>query len=489
MNLSAVKNKCLTLACLLMISWHCNNAFAQTIKYSREEAYIDNPDNLQLVANIAGNHHLLSFSHNESPQIFIYNAELELITKAKLPFKFPEKSATSIIPFDKFYYISIHPRFSQEYLFWKIDAGGNATDLSIAFNRLLRSQSANLKVNFQLIPNQNQLWMVYHTALDDPEKSTVVMLQTDSLLNMVFAHKVQYDFKMNEEKLQHEVLIFGRYLLVLKTLESGTSLQLMKVNLATGYTITNNFHSSGYLYSQPSFSFNIIDSSITIAAMLTEPTVNTYSARQFVFVSRLNKILIEQAPFTLLKTQFRKDAGTNFMLVDGASKWMRFKKGWVFNDNSFSEGNMTVYRDISASNSYDETADINNLLTKLTPPRQSSSDDLQGVRFSLLNKDFKIVNDSLISNTKDSYTIKPNQLAWFGIKNKEYLFVSQEFSRRKTGLLMVNTGNNQQLVYNYVKVYEKFNYLLSKARPIASEGIIVPYLHKREAGLLKISVE
>ena len=192
---------------LILLLFFPGTVSAQTVKYSRQEAYINNPDNLQLAAIIAGNHHLLSFSRNEDPEIFIYNAALELINKKRLPFKFPEKAAVNIIPFDDFYYCSIHPRFSQDYLFYKVDGAGNITDMSVSFKKLLRSQSANLKVNFQLIPNQHQLWMVYHTALDDPEKSTVVMVQTDSLLNVVFAHKVQYDFKMSEEKLQHEVLI------------------------------------------------------------------------------------------------------------------------------------------------------------------------------------------------------------------------------------------------------------------------------------------
>jgi hypothetical protein len=481
--------KCLSVISILLLLGDTGMVAAQTVRYSREEAYINNPDDLQLAANIAGNHHLLSFSHNEEPEIFIYNGMLELIAKKTLQFKFPEKAAISIIPFDDFYYCSVHPRFSQEYLFYKIDGAGNITDMSVPFKKLLHSQSANLKVNFQLIPNKRELWMVYHTALDDPEKSTVVMVRTDSLLNVVFAHKVQYDFKMTEEKLQHEVLIFGRYLLVLKTLESGSSLQLMKVNLATGYTITNTFHSPGYLYSQPSFSFNIADSSTTVAAMIAEPFSNTYSGKQFIFISRMNKILIEQTPSIVLKTQFKKNASTNFVLIDGASKWMRFKKGSV-QTSDYIETPITVYRPLTSAEAIEQNAEMDNLISKLTPARQSTStEDLQGVRFSLLDKDFKITSDSLISNTKNSYTLKANQFTRFTVNNKEYVLVGQQFSTRKNGLLLVNANASGQLVYNYVKAYEKFSYLLAKSRNIDPEGIIVPYLHKREAGLLKISLQ
>src|SRR5205085_269996 len=102
--------------------------------------------------------------------------------------------------------------------------------------------------------------------------------------------------------------------------------------------------------------FNIADSSITVAAMVTEPLASNYSARQFVFVSRMNKILIEQTPSAILKTQFRKNASTNFVLVDGTSKWMCFKKGYV-QSNNFSETPITVYRPLTSSEAIEQNAE------------------------------------------------------------------------------------------------------------------------------------
>src|SRR4051812_28400221 len=97
-------SKYLIVVCSLLLIQNVNTTAAQMVKYSREEVYINNPDDLQLVANIAGNHHMLSFSHNEDPEIFIYNAALEFVAKKTLPFKFPEKAAINIIPFNDFYY-------------------------------------------------------------------------------------------------------------------------------------------------------------------------------------------------------------------------------------------------------------------------------------------------------------------------------------------------------------------------------------------------
>ncbi|MGG9963070.1 hypothetical protein [Ferruginibacter sp. SUN106] len=467
-----------------------NNAIAQTIAYSKGgNMYINNPDYFQLVANIAGNHHLLSFSHNEKPEISIYNAKLEFVQKTNMPFTFPDNAELRIVPFDSFYYVFIRPHFTKQYLFWKVDGNGNCTDMSDAFQKLLQSQSDNIKLGFQLIPNQGQLWMLYHTAIDDVEKSTLVMLQADSLLNVSFIHKVSYDFKRYEEKLQQEILIFGRYLFVLKTLESGTSLELMKVNLATGFTIRNNFHSSGYLYAQPYVDFNTTDSTVTVSALLIDPDLN-YRAKQFVFVSRLNKILVEQAPFAILKSQFRKKANTNFILVDGGSKWMNFAKWQQRSPAAFNDDRITVYKDYTMSATANQDLyDIDNQLTKITQGNNVSYSDEMGVRFSLLNKDFKIISDSLMPNNKDRYTIFPGQFTRFKVDSREYLMVAHQFFNRKKGLLLVTSNDTQGLGYNYLRVNERYNYMLSKSRVIPEQGIIMPYLYKREAGLIKIGIK
>ena len=238
MQLQTTKKK---LFLFIYIVLQCSASYieAKTIRYSRDNIYINNPDDLQLVANISGRHHLISFSKNEKPELHIFNAQLDLINTIKLPFTFPEFAELRIIPFNTYYYVSIHPRLTKEYLFWKVDGDGNAIDLSGTFQKLLQSQSANVKLGYQFIPYHNQFWMVYHTDIDNFEKNTIVMVQTDSLLNLVFAHKVSYDFKREEEKLQQEVLVFDKHLYVLKTQKSGTSLEVMKVNLATGFAIHN----------------------------------------------------------------------------------------------------------------------------------------------------------------------------------------------------------------------------------------------------------
>lgn len=491
MKLSALKKSLFTFVWLLMIICCINPAAAQKLHYSRENVFIGNPQHLQLVANIGGNHHLLILNDNEDPEVFIFNSALELEKKVRLNFKFPERSVVNVIPFGNFYYLYIRPALSQKHLLWKIDGDGNCTDYTPFFQNLLVSQSRNIKLGFQLISYQDRLWMVYHTDLEDNEKNTVVMVQTDSLLNVLFTNRVIYDFKRDEEKLQKEVLIFGKYLLALKTVRSGTSLELMKINLATGLSFTNTFSSSGYFYSQTALSIKSEDSSVTVSALLTEPRAKA-NLKQFVFISRLNKNLFEEVPFKILKSQFKKNTGTNFLYVNGQSEWVRFRIRGEQRNNAVVSNDVSLYQDLTMpGNNADAINDVNRILQKTEMNHLSVQpwDAFQGVRFSLLDKGLEIISDSLVANTKDYYTIKADQFIRFAVNNKEYMLLGQQFVNKNKGLLMVNANEQQQLIYTNLSVNSRNDYLLSKSQTIAHQGIIIPYRHKLEAGLIKITME
>lgn len=464
---------------------------AQVIRYCGENAQLIAPDDVQVVPNISGNYHLLGFTRNEKPRVFIYNSKLDLENEIALPFIYPERTAYRIIPFPNYYYISLYSSLTRKYQFFKIDKNGNCTDFTTAFIKLLASQTGNIKLGFQLIPHEESLWMIYNTALENINKRTVVMVQTDSLLNIVFSHKVQYDFKRDEEKLMQEIIVFGRYIIVLKSMQSGSALELMKVNLSTGYTIRNNFRSSGYIYSQAGFTYNQDDTTVTISSLLTEPGFS-YNPKQYVFISRLNKILIEKTPFALLKTQFRKNTNTNFLLIDNNSRWIRFKKGRGNMASSVTQNNpVTVFEDqiYKTGNNPDESA-MNRMIANLDAGTSINTySDEVGVRFSLLNPALQITTDSLIKNTKDWYTVKADNYTRFEMDKKECLLVAQQFFNRKNGLMLVNADDENHLNYKYLKVNEKYNYLLPKAKVIQGQGVLVPYVRRREIGFITITAK
>ncbi|MFN8251863.1 MAG: hypothetical protein U0V75_08260 [Ferruginibacter sp.] len=481
-------NKCFLIACFMLLL--AGKSSAQVVQYCRENVSLVSPDDLQLIPGIGGNYHLLSLTRNEYPELYIYNDRMALYKALELPFKFSDRSRVNIIPLKNYYYIYIYTINKREHQFWKVDAVGNCTDQSVAFRKLISAQSGNLKLGFQLIPYHDELWMVYHTAMDNMEKNTVVMVQTDSLLNTRFAHKVEYDFKRDEERLVQEALVFNRYLIVLKSQQSGSALEVMKVNLATGYTIRNTFRSSGYIYSQAGFNFNEDDTTITITSMLTEP-IFSYKAKQYVFVSRLDRILKETTPLNILKTQFRKNTNANFLLVNGTSRWIRLKKRRYVSSSPVMQNNpVSVYQDMFNADASQNNASINSLLAKMDAENNTVSySDEVGVRFSLLNTSLDITSDTLVKNTKDSYTVKDDQSARFELGGKEYLLVAQQFFRRKNGLLLVSADDNNQLRYDFLRVNEKNKYIVTKSKNIPGEGIVIPYVRKREVGFIKIALK
>jgi hypothetical protein len=116
-------------------------------------------------------------------------------------------------------------------------------------------------------------------------------------------------------------------------------------------------------------------------------------------------------------------------------------------------------------------------------------DPQEGVRFSLLDQDLKIISDSLVRNTKDSYTLKASPYKRFEVNNKQYMLVGQQFVKNSRGLLMINGNEKQQLTYTDLRVVDRNDYLLSKSQVVPGEGIIIPYIRKLEAGLVKVTME
>ena len=476
MIVKCIKTKLFTFVCCLVLVLCCNKTEAQLLKYSRQNIFIGNPDDVQLVANVAGMHHLLSFNTGEYITLFIFNQHLEFKKKLATPFKIPENATVKTIVFADFYYLSIYARQEKKYSFWKVDAVGNCTDQTFAFEKLLATQLQHIEFGFGLTENKNQLCLTYHTYIPKLEKNVLTRVLADSLLRITHTTKLMYEFKENGEKLLQEEFLSEKYLLVLKSMHGGTALKLMKVDIATGLTVSNEFSSSGYHFSQPEFTYSEEDSTITVSSLLVE-SYKQYSKKKYVFVSRLNSMLVETVPFILLKTQFRKNTGTNFVLVNEKTGWVGLKASWGHSYNTLPDNWPALYG-----------AGPMPPVTR-SPGRNAdyAEEQLQGIRFSQLDKNLRITSDSLVNNNRDSYTLKPGQFTHFGTKNRDYLVVAQQFFTKSKGLLMISANDEQRLSYTQLPVVNHYDYLLHKARVMQQQAIIIPYLYKLEAGLIKIT--
>jgi len=132
-----VKKAIRFIACHCMLIFFISKTSAQTVQYSRENVFVNQPDDLQLVANIAGNHHMLCFNKSEEPALFVFSGELKFKQKISVPYKLSEKAGIRIIPFKDFYYLFVFPRTGQENAVFKISGNGNVTDFSASFQKPL----------------------------------------------------------------------------------------------------------------------------------------------------------------------------------------------------------------------------------------------------------------------------------------------------------------------------------------------------------------
>ncbi len=457
------------------------------ISYSRQTAYLELSDKIEFVADVNGRHHLLSFAKDEKPLLFIFDNRLELTQSITLPFTLPERSDIRIVPFAHYYLICISSWYSTQYMVWKVDGAGNSTNLSEAFEKLLQLQQLKPRQEFQLTHTDKGLLFWYHTNPENTLQQTLVLLQADSALQPLSIRTVRYDFKRDEEHLKQEVFVSPRQLLVVKTNRSNSALELMKVDLSTSKAIKNVFYSQGFLYSQPSVNYDRTDSSFTVTAMLSD--IGRFSSNSYIFLCRLSSELAEQTPVTILKKQFAKSVSTNFILVNHATQWIRFSSRYRSSDNA-NLGNISLYQDYIH---FDTNRNkLPYAIRPVTTTMESSTnwdDQDPGIRFTLLHKNFTAANERRVANTKDAYTIRPEQYTRFALNGKEYMMVGQQFRRKMNGLLLVAPGTDTKLVFTDVRVNERRQYVVSKTKVIAPNCIIMPYLHKREAGLMKIVFE
>lgn len=484
--------------CQLFFTGIATKSEAQTIKYSSENVFVGNPDKLFFIG-IGDNYHLISFIGEDKPSISIFNKDLQLRGKAIIPFRFPDKSSVRIISLKKFYYVLIYTSYNPRYILWRVDANGNVNDMTDVFREFISSKFRGSRSRFELVVNQDQLYMLYHSYLADVRKNQTTILQLDSLFNVVYTNKVMYKLDRGDAIQQEKLL--GDDLVILKTGRQGTSLVLLKVNLKTGYTINNTFYSSGYPYTQSGFNYNNTDSTFTVYSLLKEPRALS-NVKRLVFVSRMNNFLIEERPFALLKSQFEKNTGINFLQVAG-DQWIRLRTEQEQGTNYTYYTNYpnytydfysNTYRNPTYNNTTDPLSPNYNNISLVTLPQQRSvtrsvaGNSKPAVRFSLLDKDLSKTSDSLMANNKNAHTVQPDNTVSFSANNKSYMLIGQRFYKKSNGLLMVNSNDANNLVYTDIRVNNRNEYLLLQSK-IIPHGVIIPYTHRREAGLVKISVE
>ena len=463
--MSLQANRFFGLCVLICLLWR--QAPAQHIEYSRQNVFVENPDKVILAGSIAHTHHLLTFTNNSRPYIYIFGEDLELKKKVRAPFKYPEKSEVTLIALDTIYYLLIRTYYNPSFLLWKVDRDGNVLDLTQAFEKLVPLQMQN-RGRFQLIPVKNTLFLMLQSPFRNNDQT--MLLTLDAALNIVYTSKVNLDMNPGDIVLQHR-LLHEKELVILKTGHGGSVLQFYRINLLTG-DIVNFSYSSTYEYTNVNFSYDASDSSYTIYAVLRQPGAGLEGNR-YVFVTKLDHSLAEITPFAILRNQFMQNAYRNFIMA--GNRWI-----------TLSSGRSLIVRD-RVPTFMDTITGVSFRQNQLSQAYRYFSEETKlPVRFSLVDPHFKLSKDTLFPNNKNSYTLLSDMSATFTSGNQEYLLLRQRFFKKTNGLLMCQ-ADNRELIFTDVRVNDRNDYSLRDSKRL-QDGILILYRHKREAGLVKISM-
>jgi hypothetical protein len=456
---------------------------AQKIQYSRQTFQTPYADAMQLVANVSGYHHVVCFSSGKKPSIYIFDTQLQLQEQKEVDFKLTQNCDIRILKFSDFYLLYIHATGNTKHDLFRIDAQGNVNSLSKQFQQVVENELNKSNSTLQLVNQNEQLSIITHTYYDAIKKLGSSVVQLDSELKPVINRKVLYDFDKITESLQQSVLC-GNNLLVLKLSrddENGSSLHMIKLDFTTGQILTNSFNSSSHLYTSPSFSFNPKDSSILVHSIIRE-AIGSVRVQRNVFLCRLNYSLQQLSPVCLLPAQFRNNIATNYLLPEGAGLWLNMNNSIRLGRNSRAT---TLENFVTGDPSTLNIGRMNDI------PSAYFTDYNQptGVRFSVLDERLKIVKDSLIANDQRVLDVQPRPFAQFSSKNKNYLILVQNFSSDRRGLLMLSKTASGELHTEDIRVFDKYQYLLSQSQAVGDSYFILPYTHKKEIGLVKITPE
>lgn len=453
---------------------------AQKIQYSRETFRPPFADAIQTVANVEGFHHLLFFTVGKKPQLYVFNPQLQLHAKQEIDLKLKENFDVQVLRFSNFYLLYLHVPGTGSHRFFRIHAEGEVEDASAFFSNPVDTAWNRSTASFQLFNAGNRLCLLSHRYYDGLREvgSQIVSFSADFQSNTTT--NTFFKFDKNTDGLQ-QIMFWGKDLYVLKTSrddEKGQQLHVMKVDTASGEGLVTSFASGSNAYVSPEMIYSEADSSVLVYALLRESS-GAGRGQRTVFISQLNHQLQENVPVTLLRSQFRGNAAASFLLSNTQQPfWItmvtapRIRQVYgrtatsIFSNDSRSP-NINVGRGYFS----ESTIDYN----------QPSA-----VRFTLLNKNFKPLKDSLVANGGSFYDIQPRPFAKFQVKGKAYLVLIENFSTKKRGLFMASNGANNELAMVSLPVYDRYEYLLPQLQPVAN-GFVVPYRDKSDMGLLKIT--
>jgi hypothetical protein len=452
------------------------------MQYSKGSFKYPGGGTLKLLANVNGYHHLIYFGYTKKPVVYVFNNQLQLLGTKEINIAIPEYCDIRLLHLKDHYVLYTHSTKPSVHRLVKINRDGIATDISNLLNKPADSLWNRSKATFQLFNQNDSLYLIAHTYLDQPKKiKTTIVKPTIEPAASVFS-QVSFPFNFEFDELK-EVTLLKNQLLTVKTSrdEDGKNiLSIIKTDVATGNQFLNQFESGKYVYHNPTLRYNTIDSTVFVYSLLRTP-FGYSGARPEVFMARLDNSLTELSPVRTLPNVFHSNAASAFLVEK------QYTLGWMcfsYDQRAFGRGSR-IPSDHQFSPYIDETRRFtdNNY-----NPFVYNENMPTAVSMTLLNKDLGRKKDSIVKNNGNYYKIHPQPFAHFVLQNRAYLLLTEELVARKKGLLLVSQAENDAFNIQPLKVYDQFNFLLTLVQPAGDNSFIVPFTNKNEMGLLKVTL-
>ena len=276
----------------------------------------------------------------------------------------------------------------------------------------------------------------------------------------------------------------GNTLLALKTyrdLEHGNSLALVKVNVPSGEVTTTSFASGQLVYSNTAVQFNEADTTFLLYSVLRE-AVTTSRFQRRILVAQMDSGLQVKKPLTMLQLPFRSNVAAGFLLINGVQpQWLQVQS--FFRVRAFGGR----FPSPSLSNPYDPWNLRNYPVQPYGYESQIERNMPSAVHFAVVNNDFTGMKDSVAENRGSFYEVQPRPYGQFTLRKKAYLLMIENFSTKRHGLILFS-GYETGLSTTNLPVFDRYDYMLPQVRA-EKNYFILPYAHKREIGLIKITLD
>lgn len=471
--------KCGAIVCLLFAVLA---VAAQKIQYSRQTLPHKHTGALQLVTNVGGSHHLLSFNEGKKPDVFVFNAGLQLQAETKIDVEPRENSDVIVVAFATHYFVYIHVPGSPEHRLFRVENDGASTDVSERLSADADSLWNRSTATFQLVGDSGRLKIIAHTYYHAFKQVYSRIVSFDDDLRIRYIRTVFFPFDRSKETLQQAKLA-GPHLFLLKTSrddENGSVLNLLKLHVPTGDLLWKTFATGSRVYSQPGMRYNPADSSMLLHSVVHE--VSGRRLQRVVLLAHLNHELQDLTPVRLLRTPFRSHLIASFVLPSSAAGWLPYVNYSQFYRGFF----LSSMPDFDpAMPNRTRIATYRMLPYNRTPENSGPS----SVALTVLNDRFDVQKDSVVANKGTFYDLQPQPFAQLVLNRKPSLLFIENFTSKKRGLLLVTSGEQNDVSVRNVSVYDRYDYFLPLAQAVDDKSFLLPYTHKKELGLVKITVD